>query len=359
MLLSPGPAATSDRVKQALLRGDWCHREKEFSALQAAIRTDLTRVLEVEQTHETILVTGSGTAAMEMAVIGSVRAGRSLLAVRNGVYGDRIAQIAEVHGIRVHSICGSWTHPVDPEAVRAALRAHPDIDAVACVQHETTTGLINPVDCVGEIARSSGALYIVDAISATAIEQVGHDMLAANVICGTANKGIHGVPGISFVLADSSAISRFREAPPRSVYLSAAAYLDAQRRGTVLYTPAIQVCFALHAAIEELSETGGVQARTAQYRRRADLVRSGFSRLGLSILIDAANRSNSVTTLRIPGGLSYERLHDELRAGGFVIYAGQGDLSTSCFRVATMGDLSLATLDRFIERLGDVLRRYS
>ena len=351
VLLNPGPACTSDRVRAALGRGDWCHREPEFSELLGSIRSGLTRVLNVADTHEAIVVTGSGTSAMEMAVISAVRAGRSILVVRNGVYGDRLARIAEVNGITVHSVAGEWTQPADPEAVRAALAAHPDVDAVAVVQHETTTGMINPVGAIGRVAREAGVLMVVDAISATAIEDEGHEDLNADIICGTANKGLHGLPGISFILCSHKGIERLQEVPVRSLYLNADTYLTGQRKGDVPFTPAVQVCFALDEAIKELEERGGVAARVAEYQARAALVRAGFERLGLEILIPAEHRSNSISMVYLPEGITYPELHDALKDEGFVIYAGQGDLAKTFFRVSTMGELPLPTLERFLTAL--------
>ncbi|MEY9893292.1 2-aminoethylphosphonate-pyruvate transaminase [Catenulispora sp. MAP5-51] len=351
VLLNPGPACTTDRVRAALGRGDWCHREPEFSELLASIRAGLTRVLNVGDTHEAIVVTGSGTSAMEMAVISAVRAGRSILVVRNGVYGDRLARIAEVNGITVHSVTGEWTEPADPEAVRAALAGHPDVDAVAVVQHETTTGMINPVGAIGRIAREAGVLMVVDAISATAIEDEGHEDLCADIICGTANKGLHGLPGISFILCSDKGIERLAEVPVRSLYLNANTYLTGQRKGDVPFTPAVQVCFALDEAIKELEERGGVAARVAEYKERAALVRAGLARLGLEVLIPEQHRSNSISMIYLPEGITYPELHDVLKDEGFVIYAGQGDLAKTFFRVSTMGELPLPTLERFLTAL--------
>lgn len=358
VLLNPGPAGTTSRVKQAMSSGDWCHREPEFAGLMGLIRLGLSRSLMVDTTHEAILITGSGTAAMEMAVINSVREGRSLLALRNGVYGDRLAHIAEAHGITVHSVHGRWTKPIDPDDVRAALEVHPDVDAVSCVQHETTTGLINPVESIGAVVGDTDALFVMDAISATAIEDVSHQRSRANVIGGTANKGLHGLPGMSFIFVDQCAEERMREVRRRSVYFDAAAHLDAQRRGEVLFTPAIQVCLAMREALDEYELAGGFRARTAMYRERARKIRDGMAALGFTPIIAAEHRANSVSMFPLPGHLAYGQLHNELRREGFVIYAAQGSFTEGHFRVATMGELPQDAIERFLERLEAVITRH-
>lgn len=344
ILLNPGPACTSQRVKDALLGGDLCHREPEFSELLARLREALPRALNLDG-HEALLITGSGTSSMEMAVISAVREERAILVVNNGVYGDRLLKIARANGITAYEVgpegddLTRWTTPVDPEAVRAALDAHPDVDAVACVHHETTTGLINPIKAIGEIVAERDAIFVIDAISGTGNEDQDLSEVYGDIICGTANKGLHGLPGISFILCSDKGIARVQEVPARSLYLNAATYLKGQRKGDVPFTPAVQVCFALDEALKEYEEGGGFAGRTKLYRDRAELVRAAYQRLGLSVLVKPELRSNSVTMLHLPEGVTYEQLHDELKKRGYVIYAGQGHLSSQFFRICTMGEI--------------------
>ncbi|MFI6504613.1 pyridoxal-phosphate-dependent aminotransferase family protein [Nonomuraea typhae] len=355
ILLNPGPACTSKRVKDALLRGDLCHREPEFAELLSRIREALPRALNLGGTHEALLVTGSGTAAMEMAVISSVREGRGVIIVNNGVYGDRMIKIAKAHGIPFHEVRSDWTVPADPASVRAALARHPEVDAVVCVHHETTTGLINPIKEIGEVVAGHGALFVIDAISGTAIEDQDLAEVRADVICGTANKGLHGQPGMSFILCSDRSIARIQEVPERSLYLNAASYLKGQRGGDVPFTPAVQVCYALDEALAEFEEAGGFAARTRLYRERAALVRGQFARLGLKVLVDKQFRSNTVTMLHLPESVTYDALHDELKKRGYVVYAGQGQLSKDFFRICTMGEIPWHRLEALEDALGEAI----
>ncbi|MBP2323126.1 2-aminoethylphosphonate-pyruvate transaminase [Kibdelosporangium banguiense] len=351
ILLNPGPAGTSKRVRDALLRGDMCHREPEFTSLLNRIRENLPHGLGLGDTHESIVVTGSGTAAMEMAVIGSVRAGRSALMVNNGVYGERMVKVAAAHGISVHEVAGSWNQPIDPEAVCAELAAHDDVDAVVCVQHETTTGLMNPVAELGALVAKTAAVFVVDATSSLAIEDPQPAGISADIICGSASKGLHGFPGVAFLLCSAKGLARIEAAPPRSVYLSPAAYLAPQRKGEVPFTPAVQILYALDEALAELAETGGPSARIQLYRERAALVRAQFTRVGLSTLVDERHRSNSVTLLRLPLGVSYKALHAQLRHRGYVSYAAQGKLAADFFRICTLGEIPWHRLEELEDAL--------
>lgn len=328
ILLNPGPACTSQRVKDALLRGDLCHREPEFGELLARLRGSLARALCLEA-YEALLITGSGTSVMEMAVISSVREGRAILVAHNGVYGERLLKIARMNGLTAYSVTPDgdeltrWTTPIDPATVARTLEEHPDINAVACVHHETTTGLINPIEQIGALLRDRDTLFVVDTISGTGNEDQDLGEVGADLVCGTANKGLHSLPGISFLLCSPKGIERIQQAPARSLYLNAATYLAGQRGGDLPFTPAVQVCYALDEALQEYFKAGGFEARTALYRERAGLVRAGFERLGLKILVEPEWRSNAVTMLELPNGVSYDCLHDAIKSRGYVIYAGR------------------------------------
>lgn len=353
VLLNPGPVNISDRVRRALLRADICHREDDFSHLMASIRA---RLLQLFAPHgfTPVLVTGSGTAALEAAVSSSVEEGRALAVVVNGVYGERICQIGSSHGIRVVPVRSEWTAPPDLDRLEAALRQDPMIQVVALVHHETTTGLINPVAQVGRLARAYGRSFLVDSISGLGGEPLDLEAASVDLCVGTANKCIQGVPGVSFVLARHEEMARLRGVTPRSVYLHLPSNWEAQEKGEPLFTPAVQVAYALDEALAELCDEG-VSNRIVRYRAAAALLRDGCARLGLSFLLPEPLRSNTITAFDLPPGLTYSQLHDPLKARGFVIYAGQGPLATRIFRIANMGDVTLDEYRAFLAALEAVL----
>ena len=351
ILLNPGPVNVSDAVRSALGRGDLCHREPEFAELLERVRRGLLDALGVEKTHDAVFLTGSGTAAVEVATIAAVRAGRKLAVVDNGVYGARIAAMARAHGIEVVTIESGWTEPPDPARVARALE-DPAVDALALVHHETTTGLANPVAPLARLAREAGKLVVVDTVSGLAGEPIDLDLF--DLAASTANKCIGGMPGVSFVLVREAAAARLSEVPRRSVYLDLMGYRGAQRAGAPLFTPAIQVLFALEQAIHELAEEG-LERRIERFRGVAAFLRERFAALALELLLRPELRSNTITTVRLPRGWTYAALHDALREKGFVIYAGQGSLGGEIFRVANMGRVATADYERFARELGGIL----
>jgi 2-aminoethylphosphonate-pyruvate transaminase len=355
ILLNPGPVNVSPRVQQALLRGDICHREEEFSRLLRGIRDRLINAF-AGPGYTSVVLTGSGTAALEAAVGSSLPEGKKILVVKNGVYGERIAGMARAHRLPVVEFSSPWTERPDPARLADLLGREREIAVVAMVHHETTTGLINPVRAVGKLCREEGKLFLVDSISGLGGEEIDPVRDGIDLCVGTANKCIQGLPGISFVLARTDRMDEMSGHPERSLYLHLPRYHEEQERGSIPYTPSVQICYALEEALKELLEEG-VARRIQRYRQAAALLRKGFSELGLAFLLPEALRSNTITALRLPEGRTYADLHDRLKARGYVIYAGQGDLTREIFRVANMGHLPLSSFEGFIASLSEILKR--
>ena len=350
VLLNPGPVNVTDRVRQALMLPDICHREKEFSDLMAAIRLKSLKAFDIEKEYTSVLVSGSGTAALEMAVSSSLSPGRSMLVIQNGVYGERIGEICDVYQFRQHSLKFAWGEPPCLESIENELKQNPDIEVVALVHHETTTGLLNPLKEVGTLARRYNKVFLVDCISSLAGDEINFETCPIDIAVGTANKCVQGFPGVSFVLFREKELPRLRKIPKRTLYFNLTGYHKAQEAGGMLFTPAIPAHYALDVALDELIEET-VAGRVKRYANASKFLRAGFKDIGLEFLIPEGLRSNCLTSLRLPKEMSYEKLHGELKANGFVIYAGQGNLSNEIFRIANMGDIKQEEFERLLQVL--------
>ncbi|MDP2349746.1 MAG: aminotransferase class V-fold PLP-dependent enzyme [Chloroflexota bacterium] len=351
VLLNPGPTVVTDRIHRAIAGPDLCHREPEYTELFARVRRKLLATAGVPDDWAVALIGGSGTAAMEAMTGSAVRPGRRILVCRNGIYGDRIATIAARLGHEVVSVTAAHTIPVDPAAVAAALDADPTIDAVAVIHHETTTGLLNPVHEIAAEASRRGVVTLVDAISAFGSERLDPVGAGIDVIAGTANKNLHGLPGVAFLLLSPRAQQRADEVPPRSLYFDIPNYLRAQAKSTVPFTPAVPSIYGLEAALDELADEG-LEHRIGHYRDRMSYLDAAFERLGLAPSVAAMHRSGSVRSLLLPHGVAYDALHDAVKADGFVIYAGLGEAAATNFRVCALGALEIGALEGFVASLG-------
>ena len=356
ILLNPGPVTISDRVRRALLGPDLCHREREFFDLQDAVRAGLLGVYDLDgQDWASVLLTGSGTAAVEamIATLGP-RSGR-LLVIENGVYGQRMAAIAAAHGIDCTPLSHEWDQPVDLDRLDRALSDDPSIRLMAVVHHETTTGRLNDLRGVANVCGRRDAGLLLDAVSSFGAEAIDFRAWPIHACAATANKCLHGVPGICFVIVRRGAMPP-REARPRSVYLDLARHARAQDDRGTLFTPAVHCLYALREALLELSDEGGRPARYDRYASLASIVAEGLADLGVEPLLSADESSVVLRAYRLPPGVSYNALHDGLKERGFVIYNGQGEYADRLFRISTMGAIERADARRIVSATRAVIK---
>jgi 2-aminoethylphosphonate-pyruvate transaminase len=353
VLLNPGPANTSPRVRQALVGPDLCHREPEFFEVMRECRERLVRMAGAPA-FGAVLFTGSGTAAVEAAIASAVPEERGLLIVNNGVYGDRMLRIARAHRIPAEVLTYDFTTPVAAADVARVLRRHPEISHVAVVHHETTTGLLNPVEAVADAAAAAGRRVIVDAMSSLFGERLDVGRQGIDFVTASANKCLQGIPGISFVLARKSALEALKGRAARSVYLDLLNHWTTQEQDNTPFTPAVQVLHAMREALVELEEEG-VAARIARYGENCRVLRRGMAALGFEILVPEGGRSQILTTFRLKPGLGYDALHDAMKRRGYIIYAGQGEIRTYAFRVSNMGTLTPKDMQAVVTAFAECL----
>ncbi|HGL5380850.1 2-aminoethylphosphonate aminotransferase [Burkholderia orbicola] len=346
LLLNPGPVTLSERVRRSLLQPDLCHRESEFFDLQDEARARLVAAYELDPAEwAAVLMTGSGTAAVESMIAALVPQDGKLLVIENGVYGERITQIATQYGIAHDVLKHEWMQAPDLAQIAAKLDAG-GYSHVAVIHHETTTGRLNDLGAIAEVCRARGVKMLVDGVSsfgAEAIDFAGGDI---DAVAATANKCLHGVPGAAFVIVRRSALAK---AASRTYYLDLGRLAKLQDQRNTPFTPSVHAYYALVEALREFDEAGGWRARHAHYKALADQAQAGLAARGMPLVLPEGASSVVLRAYRLPQGVTYEALHDGLKARGFVIYAGQGGLSKELFRISTMGAIQAADVDRLLD----------
>ncbi|HSO32072.1 MAG TPA: aminotransferase class V-fold PLP-dependent enzyme [Labilithrix sp.] len=355
-LLNPGPVSMTERVRAALASEDVCHREPEFKELVGRVRERITGVYDEAKAggYVPVLLGGSGTCAVE-TMLSLVAKDETSLVVANGVYGERIAAMLKAQGKACEVIASAWTDGIDLVAADEALSRGPRegqkaFGHVLTVHHETTTGRLNDVAGLGMLAQKHGVPMLLDAVSSFAGEDLQLGEWNIEALAATANKCVHGAPGVSFVLTRESALKRPSGAT--SVYLDLSRHAADQAKGSTPFTLPTHVTRAFDEALAELADEGGWTKRHSTYQARSSRVRSVCRELSAPLLLDREDAYSSIlTSFRLPAGRTYENLHAALRGDGFVIYAGQGKFDGAIFRIAVMGDLSSSDLDRLAASL--------
>lgn len=333
LLLNPGPVTLTERVRQSLLQPDLCHRESEFFDLQDEARARLVAAYALDPAEwSAVLMTGSGTAAVESMIAALVPESGKLLVIENGVYGERITQIATQYRIAHDVLKHDWMQAPDLARIAEKLDADRAITHVAVIHHETTTGRLNDLDALAAVCRARGVRMLVDGVSsfgAEAIDFAGGDI---DALAATANKCLHGVPGAAFVIVRRRALA---SAASRTYYLDLGRLAKLQDARNTPFTPSVHAYYALVEALREFDEAGGWRARHVRYAALAEQVRAGLAARGMPPVLPEGESSVVLRAYRLPAGVTYEQLHDGLKARGFVIYAGQGGLSSALFRIST------------------------
>ena len=358
ILLNPGPVVLSKRVRNALLKPDLCHRESEFVELQNKIRNSLLDVYGLSQNKwAAVVFTGSGTSAMEAMITSLVPLHGKVLIIENGVYGERLTKIAKIHNIDHVVIHHEWEEEINLENLNNELKYHKEISHVAIVQHETTTGRLNNIKEVADVCKKNRNIsLLVDAVSSFGAEELKFDEWNIAACASTANKCLHGVPGTSFVVVNRSATKSMAATSARTLYLNLIEYLNAQDNNKTPYTQSIQTFYALDEALDELHEQGGWKNRQKKYQSLIDLVRTEFVSLKIKPCLEINESSCVLNSFYLPKGINYNKLHDELKKDGFIIYAGQGGLKKSFFRISCMGNIFEDDIKRFISAVKKIVK---
>lgn len=355
ILLNPGPANTTATVKQALQVDDICPREKAFGEVLLRVRAGLTKVVHAGSDYSTVMFCGSGTAGVEAAICSTVPPAGRLLVVDNGSYGARMQQIAAAYGIPHDSLTlGVGTRP-DVAAIDAQL-ASGRYTQLAVVHHETSTGMLNPVQQLATAAHARGCEVIVDAMSSYAGIPIDIAELGADWLVSSSNKCIQGMAGLSFVIGRCARLAELPVFPGRSYYLNMVQqhrYLEAH--GQMQFTPPVQVVYALDQALREYFAEGAV-ARHARYMDNFRVMDDGIRQLGFRRLMTEDVLSRILTAYLEPDHPNYdfERFHDALYTRGFTIYPGKGALHNT-FRLANMGAIDASNMRDFVTAVATVL----
>ncbi len=353
LLLTPGPLSTSGSVRKSMLR-DWCTWDNDYNEIVQSIREKLVEMCGVTTKHSCVLMQGSGTFSVE-SVIGSViPAQGKLLVLANGAYGKRMAEIATYLNIPVMVSDSGETNPPDLKQLSDTLEGNPDISHVAVVHCETTTGMLNPVKEIGDIAKGHGKQYIVDAMSSFGGIPIALDDIKADFLVSSANKCIQGVPGFGFIIATRDALQASAGCA-RSLSLDLYSQWKTMQegKGKWRFTSPTHTVRAFAQALSELDAEGGVMARNARYIKNQKSLVEGMQALGFQTLLDEKYQSPIITSFLSPDCQDYkfEAFYESLKKKGFVIYPGKVT-GADTFRIGNIGDVHPEDIDKLIKAVG-------
>jgi 2-aminoethylphosphonate-pyruvate transaminase len=356
ILLTPGPLSTTLTVKQAMLR-DWCTWDEDYKQIIQEMRRKLVKLATDKDGYTCVLMQGSGTFCVESVITTAVPADGKLLVLANGAYGRRIAQIAERIGIdcRVHD-SGDTAVP-DSTQLERALMADVAITHVAMVHCETTTGMLNPVETIGQIVKAHAKVFIVDAMSSFGGIPLDAYKIGADFLISSANKCIQGVPGFGFVIARSAELAKTR-GRARSLSLDLFDQWETMEKdaGKWRFTSPTHTVRAFAQALQELEAEGGISKRHERYCENHRTLVQGMRALGFKTLLPPENQSPIIAAFHSPRhkDWAFDRFYRRLKQKGFVIYPGKVT-EADTFRIGNIGDIRPADITRLLQAVNGTM----
>src|SRR5579884_1823637 len=350
----PGPTPLPDAVREAMGRQMINHRGPEFAELIGRVTARLKVFFQT--TNDLILLTASGTGAMEAAIVNTLSPGDRVLAISIGVFGDRFAEIARVFGADVVPLSFTPGQAADPAAVARMLETSGPFKAVLVTHNETSTGVTNSLEAIARAVHETDALLIVDGISSVGSIDLKTDAWGCDLVLSGSQKGWMVPPGLAIVSVSPRAWEAYKLARMPRFYWDLGKARSSLERGQTPATPAVSILFALDVALGFMHR-GGMPSIFAGHHRCAERIRRGVKDLGLELFADEAHASDTVTAVKVPGDLDVSQLLQVLRTEGVVLAGGQGALAGKIFRIGHLGWIDDSDVDEILAALSRALPR--
>jgi len=339
VLLNPGPATTTDSVKLAQLVPDICPREKEFSQIMQEIQEDLVKIVHGDRNvYTAVLFCGSGTLNMDVCLNSLLPANKKALIINDGSYSSRAVEICRAYGLSFIELRFPITAQPCLDTIEKTLKENTDIALIYATHNETGTGILNPIREIGALARQHDAVFIVDTTSTYAMLPIDIEENHIDFCMASAQKGIMGMTGLSFVIGRMDEIEKSKAYPLRSYYCNL--YLQYEyfkKTGQMRFTPPVQTIYAARQALREYFIEGEME-KWRRHQRTFQAIKQGCKKIGLRELIPDTWQAGLVTALLYPDdeNWNFERIHDYCYERGFTIYPGKVT-DTPTFRLCALG----------------------
>ena len=335
-LMTPGPTQVPEQALLAMARQLPHHRTPEFRAVLAEVQEHLKYVFQTA--NDVVLLTSSGTGAMEAAVVNTAPRGGKAIVLESGKFSERWRTICGVFGIEVVGHQVPWGQPFDADDVARLLQQHPDAAAVFTTLQETSTGVGHDIAAIGRVVGPSPALLVVDGISGVGVMECRTDDWQIDVLVVGGQKAIMLPPGLAFLAVSPAAWQRIESnANRQAFYFDLMAYRKSLKQADTPFTPSIPLVLALVENLRWFRQKG-MEAIWAQGEVLARAMRAGVQALGLSLF--AARPAAGMTAVCFPEGICGETFVKRLRQRfGVKVAGGQGPAKGKIFRIAHMGQI--------------------
>lgn len=349
-LFCPGPVNVSIDIAELAMNTNIGHRSNEFEEIFKNVRYTTLRMLNAtEKNYYCLPITGSATLANEMCIASAFKKTDKVLLLSNGVFGDRLKSILSLYNISFEEYHVDFAF--DAEAVKEILGKN-EFTWIVMVHHETSTGILNNINEMAEIAHNSKARIFVDAVSSAAADYIDLAKTNIDIIVTTSGKAIGAYPGVGLICIRKDCYNSIDHSVG-SDYLNLWTNIDfAEEYGQPLHTPSIPLFVALDAQMHKLMVNPSYNHD--RYMKMNSYIRKEMIKLGLKPYLDEnIDRSITLTSFLLdPQIYNLDKFISNMNDRGFVLYIGKGKLKElGLFQIANMGDLRMTDCYELVESI--------
>ncbi len=354
-LMTPGPAMVPEDVLLELARPVIHHRSNEFKQVLTEVVQGLKEVFQTQ--NDVLILTASGTGAMEAAVVNAVPPQGKALVLNAGHFAARWINLCKAFSLNYVSLDTEWGQPVEPERVAQALQQNPDTSCVFGTLSETSTGTGHPIEAIGRIVAKTPALFAIDGISGVGAMECRTDKWGVDLLCVGSQKALMIPPGLAFVAVSPKAWARIDTFDSPSYYFNLKAARKKMKEFDTPYTPAHTLIQALGVALKRIKDEG-IENVWERHRRMSEACQAGVVALGLELF--SSRPAEGLTAFCVPEGLKDSQIRSKLSERfGISTVGGQDKLKGKIIRIGHMGytdeiDVvgTLAALEMTLAELG-------
>ncbi len=335
-IFAPGPTPVPEEVLGELARSPLHHRTKEFIAILARVKENLSFLFQT--TQPSYLLAASGTGAMEATMVNLFSPGDEVIYVNGGKFGERWGKMANRFGITPHELKVEWGHSVDPSDIEKALKTHPKSRAVLFQASETSTGTYHPVEAIAKVVKAkSDALVIVDAITALGVSDLPMDKWGLDAVISGSQKALMLPPGLAFLSLSARANEARKSNGCPRFYFNLEAEDKAAVGGETAWTPAVGLIQGLDIVLAKMKDVG-LAPVFAHHARLAEATRRGMKAMNLELFCKDSP-SDALTAVIVPPSIPEgKKIISVLRDRfGITMAGGQDAWKGKMFRVAHLG----------------------
>lgn len=350
----PGPVELSEEVLKAMAEPVIGHRTPDFENILLECWGLLKDIYKTK--GDIAIITGSGTSGMDASIASIIDKGDEVICITGGKFGERFIDIVSGYGGIAREVPVEWGRAVEPEDVEKAV-SESNAKAITLTHNETSTGVLHDAEKIGKIAKENDMLFIVDAISSIGGNEFETDKWNIDLCIVGSQKCLAAPPGMAFVSVSERAGEVIDNNQTKNFYLNLASYKKSLGKKTTPFTPSVSLIYGLLEALKAV-EREGLENRIKRHKMLAKATREAMKAITIELFADERVASNTVTSMKIPAGLTDDDVRGVMKGEhGILLAGGQAQVKGKIFRIGHMGNVMQEDLLEVISALEKTLER--